>query len=191
MRRGTVVRAMGSILAIALVACGSGSGTDTGGDSGADAIGACDAGVAGDVGRRCSLSMPVQGGLTGTLDGKTGCGDASGTGAGDFLSWDSSVLGGRVSANFANGLPDQPGTFPLTSLVIRAPGADGGAESWTAPSGACTLTVTSVDVECQAVFRQLMRVVTGTGTCSQPAAPDAGSSAAPITIGDFQVVHWL
>jgi hypothetical protein len=134
--------------------------------------------------------MPVQGGLTGTLDGETGCGDGGGSGTNAFLAWDSSALGGRVTATFENGLPTQPGTYPLASLEISS-AADGGAESWTAPAGACTITVASVDVECQAVFEQLMQIVHGTGTCAQPAAPDSGTSAGPVTIGDFQFEHWL
>jgi hypothetical protein len=180
-----------SVTAVLLVACGSsGSPSGAGADAGVggDAGAACDAGSAADGGRRCSLTMPVQGGLTGTLDGETGCGDGSGGAA--FLAWDSSALGGRVSAYFESGLPTQPGTYPLSSLTIQST-ADGGTQSWTAPSGACTLTVTNVDVECQAVFQQLMQIVYGTGTCTQPAAPESGTTAAPVTIGDFQFVHWL
>jgi hypothetical protein len=134
--------------------------------------------------------MPVQGGLTGTLDGETGCGAANGTATGASLTWDSSTLGGRVSASFANGLPMQPGTYPLTSLTIEAD-AEGGTASWTAPSGACTVVVTTDDIECQAVLGEELQVLTGTGTCTQPAAPDSGNGAAPITIGDFQFEHWL
>jgi hypothetical protein len=190
-------RTLCSILAITLVACGSGE-SGTGVDSGAHAGAAldsgavaCDAGNVGDLGRRCSLSMPVQGGLAGTLNGEQGCGDGSSKGTGAFLAWNSTSLGGRVSAYFENGLPNQPGTFPLTSLNVRSTGANGGAESWTTPSGACTLSVSAVDIECQSVFQQLLHVVHGTGTCSQPAAPDSGTSAGPVTIGDFEFVHWL
>jgi hypothetical protein len=202
----TTVRTLCTLLAIPLVACGSsGSGSGAGTDSGADAgvgqdtgAGAvldagnvpCDAGIAGDGGRRCSLSMPVQGGLTGTLNGDQGCGDSTG-GISASLDWTSSSLGARVSASFTNGLPSQPGTYPLASLNIRSSSAGGGAQSWTAPSGACTITVSMVDIECQGVFGRLMTIVHGTGTCSQPAAPDSGTSAGPVTIADFQFEHWL
>jgi hypothetical protein len=33
--------------------------------------------------------------------------------------------------------------------------------------------------------------MTGTGTCSQPASPDAGNGAAAISVGAFQFEHWL
>jgi hypothetical protein len=36
-----------------------------------------------------------------------------------------------------------------------------------------------------------MQIVHGAGTCTQPAAPDSGTSAGPVTIGDFQFEHWL
>ncbi len=170
-------------------ACGSSSGgsaTEGMGVSG-DASGACDAA---DAGRDCTLSMPVQGGLTGTLDGQTGCGTGSGTGSGGTMNWDSSVLGGRVTATFMGPLPEQSGSYPLASLQISAQG-DGATSSWTAPSGACTITVTSVDIECQGVFRQYLHIVHGTGSCTQPAAPETGTTAGPVTIGDFQFTHWL
>jgi len=172
---------------------GSATGTDGGQDSmgtgvTGDAGGACDAA---DAGRDCTLSMPVQGGLTGTLDGQTGCGTGSGAGSGGTMSWDSSVLGGRVTATFMGALPEQPGSYPLASLQIRSVESDGAATSWTAPSGACTITVTSVDIECQGVFRQYLHIVHGTGSCSQPAAPDMGTTAGPVMIGDFQFSHWL
>jgi hypothetical protein len=178
-------------------ACGSSSGgsvtaTDAGHDSGmgtgptGDAGGACDAA---DAGRDCMLTMPVQGGLDGTLDGQVGCGTGSGTGG--TINWDSSVLGGRVTATFMGAIPEQPGSYVLASLQIRAAESDGAVSSWTAPSGACSITVNSVDVECQGAFREYLHILYGTGSCSQPAAPDTGTTAAPITIGDFQFSHWL
>jgi len=185
------------LVAAFAAACGSSSGgsgtvTDAGQDSGmgvtGDAGGACDAA---DAGRDCTLTMPVQGGLTGALDGQSGCGTGSGSGSGGTLSWDSSVLGGRVTATFMGALPEQPGSYPLASLQIRSGESDGAASSWTAPSGACSITVTSVDVECQSAFRQYLHIVHGTGSCTQPAAPDTGTTAGPITIGDFQFSHWL
>jgi hypothetical protein len=197
------------ILAIRTIACGSGgssSGSDagsgggsgggsgsssgsSGGSSGGEAGAACDAAGAGEAGRRCTLSMPVTGGLTGTLDGETGCGD--GSGADGSLTWDSMALGARVTANFETALPDQPGTYPLTSLEISVMGPDGGMESWTTPSGACSVTITMADIECQVAFETLLHVVYGTGTCSQPAAPDGGNASASVNVGDFQFEHWL
>lgn len=191
-------RSMAAVLVTVLVAaCGSSSsgttadgGVDTGigmgptGDAGA----ACDAA---DAGRDCSLSMPVTGGLSGTVDGQTGCGEGSGSSTGGTLSWTSSTLFARVVATFSTAVPTQPGSYPLASLQIRSSGGDGGIESWTAPQGACTITVTSVDVECQAAFRQYLHILRGTGTCTQPAAPDTGNGAPAITVGDFQFEHWL
>jgi hypothetical protein len=184
------------LVASFVAACGSSSGgsaaTDAGQDSGmgvtGDAGGACDAA---DAGRDCTLSMPVQGGLTGTLDGKTGCGTGSGLGSGGTMSWDSSVLGGRITATFMGALPMQSGSYPLASLQIRSVENDGATSSWTAPSGACSITVASVDVECQGVFRQYLHILHGSGSCTQPATPDTGTTAGPITIGDFQFSHWL
>jgi hypothetical protein len=198
-------RTLSSILVIALVACGSNdSGSGVGADSGADSTGGigpgaeagggsdsgtpCDPGDAGDVGRRCSLSMPVSGGLTGTFDGMAGCSVGGGTNA--SVGWTSRSLGGQVTAVFGTAPPNQAGTFPLASLKIEA-GTVAASQSWTAPSGACTLTITSVDMECQSAYRQVRPVIHGTGTCTQPAAPDNGTSGSPVTIGDFQFVHWL
>ena len=169
---------------------GSGTPPDSGTGMGptGDAGGACDAA---DAGRDCTLSMPVQGGLSGTLDGQTGCGTGSGTGGATTLSWTSSTLGGRVTANFMSPLIEQTGSYPLASLQIRTSQGDGAVSSWTAPAGACTITVTSVDVECQGAFREYLHIVHGTGSCTQPAAPDTGTTAAAITIADFQFSHWL
>src|SRR5579872_2992116 len=96
----SMVRALGASLAVAVVACGSSgssgsngsgeAGSAAGADSGDDAstIGPgvgfeagtpCDASGIADAGRRCSLAMPVQGGLAGTLNGDVGCGDGTGT----------------------------------------------------------------------------------------------------------------
>ncbi len=153
-----------------------------------DAGAACDAA---DAGRDCSLSMPVTGGLSGTVDGQTGCGAGTGGSTGGTLSWTSSTLFARVVATFSTAVPTQTGSYPLASLQIRTSGGDGGSESWTAPQGACTITVTSVDVECQGAFRQYLHILRGTGTCTQPAAPDTGNGAPAITVGDFQFEHWL
>jgi hypothetical protein len=135
--------------------------------------------------------MPVQGGLTGTLNGEAGCGDGSGTASGADLAWTSLSPAGRVTAYFQGGLPRRSGTYPLSSITIRATGPDGGAQTWTAPAGACTITVTMVDVECQSLFVRLMTIVYGTGTCNQPATADPGNTAGPVTIGDFQFEHLL
>jgi hypothetical protein len=190
------MRYMTAMLAASLpAACGSGSsGSGAAPDSGTgtappgDADAGCDAA---DAGRDCTLSMPVRGGLTGTLDGQTGCGTASGVGGTSTMSWDSSVLGGHVTATFTGALPQQSGSYPLASLQIRSSESGAAASSWTAPSGACTITVTSVDVECQGVFRRYRQILHGTGSCTQPAAPDSGTTGGAITIGEFQFSHWL
>jgi hypothetical protein len=133
--------------------------------------------------------MPVSGGLSGTLDGEQGCGEGSGTGG--TLTWTGMTLDAHVTATFTGAIPATTGTFTLASLQVTTPGADGSGESWTAPSGACSITVTAVQTECQVAFHQWLSIVSGTGTCSQPAAPDSGNGAAAITIGSFQFSHWL
>lgn len=190
MRQGITVLAASFVAACGSSSSGPGASPDSGTGVGptGEAGAACDAANAG---RDCTLSMPVQGGLTGTLDGQTGCGTGSGGGGTTTLSWDSSVLGGRVTATFMSALPEQAGSYPLASFQIRSAEGDGAASSWTAPSGACTITVTSVDIECQVAFRQYLHIVHGTGGCTQPATPDSGTTAAAITIGDFQFSHWL
>jgi hypothetical protein len=135
--------------------------------------------------------MPVTGGLTGTLDGETGCGDGSGTATGGYIVWDSSALGARVTATFQGSLPSQSGSYTLASLQIQSSTTGGSTQSWKAPSGACVIQVDSVDVECQAVFDQNVQVLHGTGKCTQPAAPESGTSASAVTIGDFPFEHWL
>lgn len=194
MKKGIAVFVVLLVAACGSTGGGSGGATGVGHDGGGgtgvlgDGGAACDAA---DAGRDCSLSMPVQGGLAGTLDGQQGCGTGSGAGTGGNLSWTSSVLGGRVTATFTGAVPSQAGTYPLASLEIRATETDGAASTWTAPTGACSITVTSVDVECQGAFREYRHIVHGTGSCTQPAAPASGSSDAPITVGDFQFSHWL
>jgi hypothetical protein len=133
--------------------------------------------------------MPVSGGLTGTLDGETGCGEGSGTGG--TLTWTSSALGGHVTATFTGAVPMSTGTYTLASLQVRSTDSGGAQESWTSPSGACSITVTSVDVECQVAFRQWLQIVNGTGSCRQPLAPDTGTTAPAVMVGSFQFSHWL
>jgi hypothetical protein len=53
------------------------------------------------------------------------------------------------------------------------------------------IDVTSADLECQAVFGQLLQIVHGTGSCTQPATPETGNPGAPVMIRDFQFEHWL
>ena len=151
----------------------------------------CDASGITDGGRRCTLAFPVQRGLTGTLNGDVGCGDGAGTATGPYLAWSSGSPSARITASFQGGLPKLAGIYPLTALNIKVNGIDGGSRSWTAPSGACTITVSMEDIECQTAFGKLTQIVYGSGTCNQPAAPDIGNSAGPITIGDFQFEHWL
>ena len=185
-------RAWGMVALPIAVACGSSSsGVTSGSDAGytgpvGEAGTPCDAAGAG---RDCSLSMPVSGGLTGTLDGERGCGEGSGTG-GD-LSWTGTMLGARVTATFTGAVPTTTGTFNLASLQISTTGTGGSDTSWTAPSGACSITVSSVQTECQIAFHRWTPIVSGTGTCSQSASPDSGNSAAAVTIGSFQFSHWL
>jgi len=144
----------------------------------------CDAAGAG---RDCDLSMPVSGGLSGTLDGYAGCSQSK---TSVTEGWLGATLGTRVTAAFTDALPSTVGTYTLASLQITT-GPDGSVQSWTAPSGACSITVTAVQTECQIAFQQWTLIASGTGTCSQPAAPDGSNGAAAVTIGSFQFSHWV
>ncbi|HEX8793072.1 MAG TPA: hypothetical protein VF765_19140 [Polyangiaceae bacterium] len=153
---------------------------------------------AGDVFGHCELSMPVSGGLSGTINvpevavicGSSG--STSGTGVGE-IDWSTAIgQGTTVGATvfFDNGLPlDMTGTFPA-HVEIDESSSGGGMLQWVTPQGGCSIVIAGS--ECVSSpgkgvdgGPQYARILSGTGTCSQPAAPQSGTSGAPITIGTF------
>lgn len=182
---------------------GGSSGGDDGGISGSTGVVACgqpvDAGALAQV--ECALSMPVEGGLSTTIhvpNGAIACGsasDAQGVSELDFGTSLGDAGSGSVDAiiTFESELPyDQVGTFPADVRVEHGYG-DGGAAQWQTPPGACSIVVAgSLCIESTAGLfdggEQARRILSGTGSCSQPAAPLAGNTAAAITIGSFAFV---
>ena len=133
----------------------------------------------------CSLSMPVQGGLSGTLD-------ASGCGALDTntIYWQSGLSGGApetaINVVFTTPIPvDQVGTFPATIEIVKIPASGGVGSGWQTPMGACSVTIQGSVCAPTQVFAH-RRVLDGSGTCSQPAAPEMGTSGPAVTIGAFE-----
>ncbi len=146
--------------------CSSGSGVDAGGEI-------------------CGLSMPLSGGLSANL-GADGCGSAGN----NILVFDDLAFGnGGGSTNVEITFPgsaipvDQTGTFSTTIRLTHTLG-DGGSESWSTPDAACSVTIAGSICSPTSVFSN-RRVLSGSGTCSQPAAPEMGTSAAAVTIGKF------
>ncbi|HEY8038164.1 MAG TPA: hypothetical protein VIF15_00145 [Polyangiaceae bacterium] len=129
----------------------------------------------------CALSMPVSGGMSATLSGSS-CGESGES----VLFWTGAQLDGPfVDVGFATPIAGgQTGTLVVQQLRITANGADGGAQGWQTPANACTLDVTSSTSSPDATFKNRY-ILVGSGTCTQPAAPDPGNPGAPITIGDF------
>lgn len=217
--------ALAALVASAGVGCGSsssaplgthhassssgGSGSGGGGNEGLDGgvrmipgftgVVSCsqplDAGAGGAYGD-CQLSMPVSGGLSGTLDVPevaVVCGSSNGsTGVGE-IDWatgigQSTTVGATVF--FDDGLPlDTTGTFPA-HVEIDESFSDGGVLQWMTPQGGCSIVIAGS--ECLSAGKspfdggtRYSRLLSGTGSCSQPAAPKTGTSAPPITIGNF------
>jgi hypothetical protein len=154
---------------------GDASGVVTCADGGVDAGGAA----------ACGFSVCLGGGLTYDFGPQASCG-AIGL---NELWWDDknpTDLQTAIAFNFSTNLTaDQLGPLPLTTVEIKKGlGPDGGVSAWMTPAGACSATITSST--CAPEFGlPHWRVVTGTGTCTQPAAPEPGTSAAPIDIGHF------
>jgi hypothetical protein len=68
----------------------------------------------------------------------------------------------------------------LVSVSLNADGADGGSLTWFTPS-TCVLDVTSNACTEQGTFY----VISGTGHCTDAAAPYHDNTQSPVTIGDF------
>jgi hypothetical protein len=125
----------------------------------------------------CALAMPVKGGVSGTMTAVSG-------GCGQLLtSLDVVTNLGAVSLNFGC-LPTQTGPASLDFIAITTGiAADGGASVWRTPSGACTIAIDALT--CAPNYRTGSNLMTGHGSCREPAAPQPGNTGAPITIEDF------
>lgn len=163
--------------------CSSGSSGSSGGGPGSfTGVVPCDAGahVGQDI---CALSMPLSGGISTDL-GANGCGSEFDNILGfvEYPFGDGGSAG--VQIVFPGSVPvDQTGTFSTTIFVTRTL-ADGGIESWETPDAACSVTIAGSICSPTSLF-PWRRVLDGSGTCAQPAAPKPGTSAAPITVGKF------
>jgi hypothetical protein len=149
-----------------LIACTADGGVDAGDNS-------------------CGFSACLSGGLTEGFGPQTACG----TIGQDTLFWDDenpTTLQTSFTLHLSANVPlDQIGPLPVTAVEIKKGlGDDAGTAKWITPSGACSATVT--DSVCSPTFTfPHRRVLKGTGGCSQPAAPEPGTSGAPVDIGGF------
>jgi hypothetical protein len=156
--------------------------SDGSADAGLPSIVGCDAGA---TASGCGyLTVSLQGGLT-SHQCCFGCG--SGT---DGFSWE---MENRISFNveFVNAMPplEQTGIFPIANVTLLQHASDGGLLQWQTPPGACTVTITrSVCVVTPTAGNDWLE---GSGTCTAPAAPTAGNSGAPVTIGDFTFRNYV
>jgi hypothetical protein len=134
------------------------------------------------------MSISLTGAISGTFTSFPTCGSS-----GPLLSWSDlegpSHLG--VAFGFMGLAPpvDQLGTFPLQSLDITQL-TDGPALHWGVPPGTCSVTIQGSICSPTAVFMH-RRVLSGTGTCSQPATAELGNTAPPITVGNFTFVGFI
>jgi hypothetical protein len=139
----------------------------------------------------CELMMPLSGGLSGTLAIATyyGCGWANGPPPmSEPLNFGLNAPGpppwNGTSVRFDPSspiVPGQTGTLANAAVSLWVMG-DAGSVTWTTPAS-CILDLTSNACAPSASIPNLY-VVSGTGSCSQPAQPNKGSFA-PVTIGNF------
>ena len=178
-------RAVGAWLVTMVVGCsGSSAPANTVGPSfdggGFSGLSPCDAGS--NPGPEvCGLSISFQGGVSGAYSTFNSCGTS-----GSSLSWNNIVGGHGVgfSITFMGLDPpvDQIGTFVLASANVTV--VTQGAETRVWRSTGCSATVSGSVCSPTDVFHW-RRVVTGSGTCTQPALPQLANMEAPVTIGDF------
>jgi hypothetical protein len=128
--------------------------------------------------------MPLSGGISMDLSAN-GCG----TLGDNVLNFDDLSFGGGGSVGVDITFPgstipvDEAGTFSTTiGLTRNLP--DGGTENWQTPDAACSVTIAGSICSPTSVFMH-RRVLNGSGTCAQPAAPQMGTSGGPVTIGKF------
>jgi hypothetical protein len=196
--RRSIAFTLASVLVAGLSGCSSGSGSpatgaDGGGHSGFDSGGnvpCTDAAPAPEGGFYKVLSMPVQGGLTGTLTSATGYGYVGSPPDGPEIVFDDNsglISGTRVTFHLSQKLADgATGPLPLDSIAI-AETTDAGTYEWQTPDGACSATITSAACTSSALARFTFD---GNGSCSAPATPrpvDGGptNASGPVTIEPF------
>ncbi|MGH7270895.1 MAG: hypothetical protein ACREJ3_10740 [Polyangiaceae bacterium] len=191
-------------LGLVLVRCSSGASENQGppsDDSGSGHIAfvdpyggatGCDGGVPIDPNLFCQISMPLGGGLSGTVTGtpQDNCGyyvnpqgtlasEIDGTGVAPWRDINviltSAILPGRI------------GTFGSVAIQIQASAADGGGSIWKTPA-TCSLDLASNACGTGLASPVPYYVISGTGRCPDPAAFVAatpGLTDAGVTIGDF------
>jgi hypothetical protein len=155
-------------------------------DGGFTGLIGCDAGSP-MVSTQCAMSIPLTGGVSGTFSTVAACGSSVAS-----LSWNlgaASGLGVGITFMGAAAPVDQLGTFPLERLDITQL-TDAGVLRWSAPPTACSVTIEGSICSPTMVFTH-RRVLSGTGTCLEPAAPQVGTTAPAITIGDFSFVGFI
>ena len=145
----------------------------------------------------CALTLPVTGAISGTFTGFSTCTTLPGlveAGLPEVVGWSnnsgSPQLFMSVSFNpLSPPPPDQLGTFPLFQVELDQSN-DASGFHWSAPT--CSITITG-SVCSPTIARPHRRVISGTGSCSQPAAPDPGigGTDASVTIGDFSFVGFI
>jgi hypothetical protein len=156
---------------------------------------ACDADAGGALLGTCAISMPVQGGIAATLcegNGVVICGSSHDDAGVSELDWNvrsgGAKLDSQISINLATRLQvDQLGTVPASIDIVHTLPDDGGTEEWMTPDGGCTITIGGSVCE----GKSGDRLLSGTGTCTQPAAPKSGTSAPAITISDFTFIDYF
>jgi hypothetical protein len=156
-------------------------------DSGGGVLG-CDAGALDGGGSDCAFSVCLTGGLQERFSSVVpSCG---GLGNDLLLDWSStdpqSGVHTTIEITFPTSIPvDYVGSVAISNVeVFENVGQDGGGFTWKTPPGSCTFTITSSTCAPTSVFTH-QRILTGTGNCTQAAAPQAGTNAAPVNIGSF------
>jgi hypothetical protein len=132
----------------------------------------------------CAFSACLSGGLVEAFSANDGCGTVGHS----TLDWTYYAQGKGItifSVNLGTDVPvDQIGPLPVDSVSLdQTFGPDSGVLHWQTPTGSCSVTLTSSTCAPEPVFPN-RRILTGTGSCSQPAVPEAGTGGA-VTIGDF------
>ena len=195
--------------ALPIVSLGACSTSSPGGDAATDAPAPGDAqtinepftgvidcdGGSPQVSTSCALTLPLSGAVSGTFTTWSNCTTLPGSpeaGLPESIGWDEmsgtyTVLGLSLDFNPQSPMPpDVLGTFPLLDVQLGQ-FTDGGSLQWTASS--CSVTVTG-SVCSPTIPHPHRRVLSGTGTCSQPAAQvlPPGNPNGPVTIGAFNFV---
>jgi len=149
----------------------------------------CDGGYKG--GDQCGAEVLLHGGIDALFTGQ-GCGASTGS---PSLSVNG-VLDSRsleFVITFPSGIdPGQVGVQPPATVEIAlfGGGTDAGQMLWITPPGACSVTFDS-NVCTPSVVPDSYGI-SGTGSCSQPAAPQPGNSSSPVSISSFSFsTYWV